>query len=213
MKKLESSNEKNVGATNKIVAAVTLMMLVFVAMVSLHSASNTTIPDTAPQLAVAEEAQLSVNNIKEMNFSSPFNNSFNLGTPFLVEYDDTTSLKAIEKAPPKSFDVTFEGHGTVNGLRYKDNGTGIFLTNPVDGSIYQKGVIELRTDNDTIQTTYESVSRKSDSGIVLDNGIMIFNVSSSTGGELAFLNNTVAAYKDILDLGSGNLTTIAWEWK
>ncbi|MET0786627.1 MAG: hypothetical protein ABWY25_07975, partial [Paenisporosarcina sp.] len=178
MKKLESSNEKNVGATNKTVATVTLMMLVFVAMVSLHSTSNTIIPDIAPQLAVAEEAQLSVNNIKEMNFSSPFNNSFNLGTPFLVEYDDTTSLKAIENAPPKSFDVTFEGHGIVNGLKYKDNGAGIFLTDPIDGSIYQKGVIELRTDNDTIQTTYESMSRKSDNGIVLDNGIMVFNASS-----------------------------------
>jgi hypothetical protein len=50
VKKLESSNEKNVGVTNKIVATVTLMMLVFVAMVSLHSASNIIIPDTAPQL-------------------------------------------------------------------------------------------------------------------------------------------------------------------
>lgn len=49
--------------------------------------------------------------------------------------------------------------------------------------------------------------------IVLDNGIMIFNASSSKGGELSFLNNTVAAYKDILDLRRGNLTTIAWEWK
>jgi hypothetical protein len=204
MKKLESSNEKNVGVTKKTVAAAALMMLGFTAMVSLHSAA---------QLAVAEEAQLSVNNIREINFSSPINNSFNLGTPFLVEYDDTTSLKAIENAPPKSFDVTFEGHGTVKGLKYRDNGTGIFLTNPVDGSIYQKGVIQLRTGNDSIQTTYESISRKSDNGIVLDNGMMIFNVSSSKGGELSFLNNTVAAYKDMLDLGSGNLTTIAWEWK
>jgi hypothetical protein len=204
MKKLESSDEKNVGVTKETVAAAALMMLVFMTIVSLHS---------APELAVAEEDQLSVNNIREINFSSPINNSFKLGTPFLVEYDDTTSLKAIETAPPKSFDVTFEGHGTVNGLKYRDNGTGIFLTNPVDGSIYQKGVIQLRTDNDTIQTTYESVSRKSDNGIVLDNGIMIFNATSSQGGELSFLNNTVAAYKDMLDLGSGNLTTIAWEWK
>jgi hypothetical protein len=43
-----------------------------------------------------------------------------------------------------SFDLTFEGYGIVNGIRYKDNGTGIFLTNPVDGSVYQKGVIELK---------------------------------------------------------------------
>jgi len=151
--------------------------------------------------------------MKEINFSSPFSNSFSLGTPFLVEYDNTTSLKAIKNAGPKNFDVTFEGYGTVNGLRYRDNGTGIYLTNPVDGSVYQKGVIELKTDSDTIETTYESISRKSDSGIVLDNGIMIFNASSSNGGELSFLNNTVAVYKDILDLRRGNLTTIAWEWK
>ncbi|GEM_PF-1104674 len=191
----------------------TLKMLVSVTIVSLFSLSNIIIPDTAPQLVVAEEAQLRVNSIEEINFSSPFSNSFSLGTPFLVEYDNTPSLKAIKNAGPKSFDLTFEGYGTVNGLRYKDNGTGIYLTNPVDGSVYQKGVIELKTDSDAIETTYESISRKSDNGIVLDNGIMIFNASSSKGGELSFLNNTVAAYKDMIDLRRGNLTTIAWEWK
>jgi hypothetical protein len=109
MKKLESSYENNVSATGKTVAtAAALMMLVSITMVSLYSASNIIIPDTASQLAVAEKAQPSVSNIEEMNFSSPFNNSFSLGTPFLVEYDDTTSLKAIENADPKSFNVTFE---------------------------------------------------------------------------------------------------------
>ena len=52
-----------------------------------------------------------------------------------------------------SFDLTFEGYGTVNGIKYKDNGTGIFLTNPADGSVYQKGIIELRTNSDAIETT------------------------------------------------------------
>jgi hypothetical protein len=213
MKNLESNPEKNIGATSKTAATVALRMLVSVTIVSLFSISNIIIPDTAPQLVVAEEAQQNVNSMEEINFSSPFSNSFSLGTPFLVEYDNTTSLKAKKNAGPQSFDLTFEGYGTVNGLRYKDNGTGIFLTNPVDGSVYQKGVIELKTDSDTIETTYESISRKHDNGIVLDNGIMIFNASSSKGGELSFLNNTVAAYKDIIDLVRGNLTTIAWEWK
>jgi hypothetical protein len=72
----------------------------------------------------------------------------------------------------------------------------------IDGSVYQKGVIELKTDSDAIETTYESISRKHDNGIVLDNG-----------GKLSFLNNTVAAYKDMIDLRKSNLTTIAWEWK
>lgn len=213
MKNLESNSEKNIGATSKTAATAALRMLVSVTIVSLFSLSNILIPDTAPQLVVAEEAQQNVNSMEEINFSSPFSNSFSLGTPFLVEYDNTTSLKAKKNAGPQSFDLTFEGYGTVNGLRYKDNGTGIFLTNPVDGSVYQKGVIELKTDSDAIETTYESISRKYDKGIVLDNGIMIFNASSSKGGELSFLNNTVAAYKDIIDLRRGNLTTIAWEWK
>ena len=213
MKNLESNSEKNIGATSKTAATAALRMLVSVTIVSLFSLSNILIPDTAPQLVVAEEAQQNVNSMEEINFSSPFSNSFSLGTPFLVEYDNTTSLKAKKNAGPQSFDLTFEGYGTVNGLRYKDNGTGIFLTNPVDGSVYQKGVIELKTDSDAIETTYESISRKHDNGIVLDNGIMIFNASSSKGGELSFLNNTVATYKDIIDLRRGNLTTMAWEWK
>lgn len=166
------------------------------------------------QLAVAvEEAHPSVNSTDKINFSSPFSNSFSLGTPFLVEYDNTTSLKPIKNAGPNSFDVKLEGYGFVNGLKYKDNGTGIYLTNPADGSVYQKGSIRLETDSDAIETTYESVSRKSDNGTVLDNGVMIFNASSTKGGELSFLNNTVAAYKDMIDLRRGNLTTIAWEWK
>jgi hypothetical protein len=213
MKNLEANYEKNIGTTSKTAATTILMMLVSVTIVSLFSLSIIIIPDIAPQLAIAEEAQMSVNSMEEINFSSPFSNSFSLGSPFLVEYDNTTSLKAIKNAGPKSFDLTFEGYGTVNGLRYKDNGTGIYLTNPVDGSVYQKGVIELKTDSDAIETTYESISRKSDSDIVLDNGIMIFNASSSKGGELSFLNNTVAAYKDMIDLRRGNLTTIAWKWK
>lgn len=75
---------------------------------------------------------------------------------------NTITQQAIKNADPKSFDLTFEGYGTVNGLRYKDNGTGIYITNPVDGSVYQKGVIELKTDSDAIETTYESISRKSE---------------------------------------------------
>ena len=213
MKKLESNSEKKIGATSKTTATAALMVLVSVTILSLPSLSNIIIPDTALQLVVAEEAQQNVNSMEEINFSSPFSNSFSLGTPFLVEYDNTTSLKVKENAGPQSFDLTFEGYGTVNGIRYKDNGTGIFLTNPGYGSVYQKGVIELKTDSDAIETTYESISRKHDNGIVLDNGVMIFNASSSKGGELSFLNNTVAAYKDIIDLRRGNLTTIAWEWK
>ena len=111
MKNLEANYEKNIGATSKTAATAALMLLVSVTIVSLFSLSNTIIPDTAHQLVVAEDAQLGVNSVEQINFSSPFSNSFSLGTPFLVEYDNTTSLKAIKNADPKSFDLTFEGYG------------------------------------------------------------------------------------------------------
>ena len=40
----------------------------------------------------------------------------------------------------------FAGYGIINGtIDYSDNGTGVYLTNPDDGSVYQKWIIELRT--------------------------------------------------------------------
>jgi hypothetical protein len=117
-----------------------------------------------------------------------------------------------------NFEVTFTGHGIINGIiKYIDNGTGIFLTNPDDLTVYQKGVIELRTEsgNDSIKTTYESLGsaiNTSDRHLLLDNGVMFFNESSTKGEKLSFLNNKVGIYKDTLDRDRLNLTTIAWEW-
>ena len=40
----------------------------------------------------------------------------------------------------------FAGYGIINGtIDYSDNSTGVYLSNPDDGSVYQKGIIELRT--------------------------------------------------------------------
>jgi hypothetical protein len=113
-----------------------------------------------------------------------------------------------------NFELTFAGYGIINGtIQYNDNGTGVYMTNLDYGSIYQKGIIELRTKSgdDSIKTIYESISSSSDSqngdkNIVLDNAFMFFNRSSSSSGEeLSFLNNKVAIYKDMIDLSRGNL--------
>ena len=166
----------------------------------------------------AEEKQNTT--ISESNFSYPLNNTFNLGTPFLVQYDNTTSIKAIGQATLDNFIITFAGNGMINETKkYNDNGTGIFITNPDDGTVYQKGVIELRTENgsDSIKTTYESLGipirqQNPDRHLLLDSGAMFFNVSSTSGGDLSSLNNKVGVYKDLLDRDRLNLTTIAWEW-
>ena len=156
----------------------------------------------------------------DVSFSFPLNSTINLGTPFLVQYDNTTSVNAIGSATLDNFIITFAGHGILNGtMEYNDNGTGIFITNPVDGTVYQNGVIELRLEdgNDSIKTTYESLGipirqQNPDRHLLLDSGAMFFNHSSAKGGELSFLNNKVAVYKDLLDCDMLNLTTIAWEW-
>ena len=142
--------------------------------------------------------------IFDVDFDSPQDNTFNLGTPFLVQYDNTTSLKPIGEVGLGNFELTFAGYGIINGtVRYNDNGTGIYITNPNDGTVYQKGIIEIRTEDgsDSIKTTYESVSSSSNNSqsnntnIILDNGAMFFDPSSSNRGELLFLNNKVGITK------------------
>jgi hypothetical protein len=84
----------------------------------------------------------------------------NMTTPFLVQYDNTTIVNAIGSATLDNFVVTFAGRGILNGtIKYNDNGTGIFITNPADGTVYQKGVIELRIENgnESIKSTYVSL--------------------------------------------------------
>jgi hypothetical protein len=160
------------------------------------------------------------NTIEDINFDSPLNNTFDLGTPFLVDYSTTTGLKPIGIRTPdiatEDFEVTFSGFGVINyandTIRYNSNSSGIYITNP-DGTVYQKGIIELRTEegNDTAKAEYESIGDQAGEERVLDNGVMFLN-SSSSDGELSFLNNTVAVYKDVID-GGLNITTITWQWE
>jgi hypothetical protein len=151
------------------------------------------------------------NTINDIDFSSPLDNSYNLGKPFLVQYDNTTSL---ESADDKSYDlkVTFAGFGTINGTKYMDKGVAnMDIRN--NGIVYQTGTVDMTTESEEKATmTFESIGQRNiTTGILLDNGVLFFNTNST--GELAFLNNTVAVYKDMIDERRGNYTTIAWEWK
>jgi hypothetical protein len=151
------------------------------------------------------------NTVNDIDFSSPLDNSYNLGKPFLVQYDNTTSL---ESADDKSYDlkVTFAGFGIINGTKYTDKGiANMDIRN--NGIVYQTGTLNMTTESEEKATmTFESIGQRNiTTGILLDNGVLFFNTNST--GELAFLNNTVAVYKDMIDERRGNYTTIAWEWK
>ena len=160
------------------------------------------------------------NSIEDIDFNSSLNNVFNLGAPFLVDYSTTTNLTSIGTRTPdistEDFEVTFSGFGVINHdnntIKHTSNSSGIYITNP-DGTVYQKGIMKLRSEegNDTATAEYESIGYQADEEIVLDNGIIFFN-SSIPSGELSFLNRTIAVYKDKIE-GGLNITTIAWLWK
>ena len=193
---------------------VSILLLTSLSSILLNQLENS----VGREQQEAEEEQNTT--ISDVDFSYPLNSTINLGAPFLVQYDNTTSVKAIGSAALDNFIITFAGYGTLNGtIKYNDKGTGIFITNPADGTVYQKGLIELRIENgsDSIKTTYESLGipirqQNPDKHLLLDSGAMFFNTSSTKDGKLSFLNNKVGIYKDLLDRDMLNLTTVAWEW-
>ena len=159
-------------------------------------------------------------NTEVINFDFPLNNTFFLDVPFLIDYSSTTGLKPLGNRTTdiatEDFEVTFSGFGTINydnrTIKHTSNSSGIYVTNP-DGTVYQKGIMELKAEegNNTAKAEYESIGYQAGEDTVLDSGIIFFN-STSPDGELSFLNNTMAIYKDVIE-GGQNITTIAWEWK
>jgi hypothetical protein len=168
----------------------------------------------SPQMQGGVGVASAANTIRDVNFNSPLNNTYDLGNPYLVEYDNTTSLQA---SPNPNYDLqaVFSGYGTINGTRYTDSGVSSLDSRGVNGTVvYQNGTIAMTTESGEKATMiFESVGqRDANAGIIFDHGFMFFTTNSTTG-ELASLNNTVAVYKDKIDERRGNLTTIAWEWK
>ncbi len=98
-------------------------------------------------------------------------------------------------------------------IKHTSNSSGIYVTNH-DGTVYQKGIMELKAEegNDTAKAEYESIGYQAGEDTVLDSGVIFFNSSTPPDGKLSFLNNTMAIYKDMIQKGQ-NITTIAWAWK
>ena len=158
--------------------------------------------------AIATEA----NTIRDIDFNSPFDNTYDLGNPFFVEYDNTTSLQPPPN-PNYDFNAVFSGYGIINGTRYTDTGVSSYDIRDNGTVVYQNGTISITTEaGEKAMLIFESLGQRDPTTtIVFDHGVMFFSTNSTTG-ELASLNNTVYVYKDKIDERRGNLTTIAWEW-
>jgi plastocyanin len=147
-----------------------------------------------------------------VDFNSPFNNTYDLGNPFFVEYDNTTSLQPPPN-PNYDFNAVFSGYGIINGTRYTDTGVSSYDVRDNGTLVYQNGTIDITTEaGEKGMLIFESLGQRDPTTtIVFDHGAMFFSTNSTTG-ELASLNNTVYVYKDKIDERRGNLTTIAWQW-
>jgi plastocyanin len=153
------------------------------------------------------------NTIRDVvDFNSPFNNTYDLGSPFFVEYDNTTSLQPPPN-PNYDFNAIFSGYGIINGTRYTDTGVSSYDIRDNGTVVYQNGTIAITTEaGEKATMIFESLGQRDPTTtIVFDHGVMFFSTNSTTG-DLASLNNTVYVYKDKIDKRRGNLTTIAWEW-
>src|SRR5262245_23955575 len=153
------------------------------------------------------------NTIKDVDFNSPFDNTFNLGKPFVVEYDNTTSLQPPPN-PNYDFNAVFSGYGIINnGTRYTDTGVSSYDIRDNGTIVYQNGTIAITTESgEKGMLIFESLGQRDPiTTIVFDHGVMFFSTNSTTG-DLASLNNTVFVYKDKIDERRGNLTTILWKW-
>jgi plastocyanin len=168
----------------------------------------TIVLSTEMQATVATAA----NTIRDIDFNSPFDNTYDLGNPFFVEYDNTTSLLPPPN-PNYDFQAVFSGFGIINGTRYTDTGVSSYDIRDNSTVVYQNGTIAITTEaGEKGMLIFESLGQRDPTTtIVFDHGIMFFSTNSTTG-ELASLNNTVYVYKDKIDERRGNLTTIAWEW-
>ena len=99
---------------------VSILLLISLSSILLNQLENS----EGQEQQEAEEDQNTI--ISDVDFSYPLNSTINLGVPFLVQYDNTTSVKAIGSATMDNFIITFAGYGTLNGtIKYNDNGTGI----------------------------------------------------------------------------------------
>jgi len=138
--------------------------------------------------------------------------TLNLGSPFYIEKDKTTSITPVTINGIHAARVTFSGNGTTKGVSFTDKGTALSLRGP-NGDIHIQGTAVITGQNgEKGNFTFQEVGHVSASdGKTRAAGAAFFNTINPTG-KLAFLNNLVAIYKDIINK-SGNGLVTAWEWR
>lgn len=156
--------------------------------------------------------------------SSPPNiDNITLGNPQLsfTDYDKTTSFKPVIVNGTHGIEVSFTGHGILNGMNITDSGNAV-TTNGTSGTIFTAGDVRLVSNNGagTVTFAFQGTGHYGADGKLRDIGSIFQHhhligklpIAFKATGNLAFLDNTVAVYKDEIDK-AGNAVTKIWFWK
>lgn len=121
-------------------------------------------------------------------------------------------------------EVSFAGHGVLNGMNITDSGNAV-ITNGTNGTIFTSGDSKLVSQNGagTLHFAFQGIGHYGADGKLRDVGNIFQHhaavvvpgqhpVPFETTGNLAFLGNTAAIYKDEIDK-AGNAVTKVWFWK
>jgi hypothetical protein len=162
-------------------------------------------------ICVNNECHTTTTNDGTANSASINIGSITLGQPFYKQDDKRTSQKAVIINGTRVSEVTFAGTGITNGISFTDTGKALVVPKG-GGVIYIQGSAQIRTNVTDENATYRflEIGKSGADGTLRASGAAFFG--SDATGKLAFLNNTVAVYKDQIDK-AGNGKVIAWRWQ
>lgn len=157
--------------------------------------------------------------------SSPNTNLGNitLGNPQFnyTGYDKTTSFRPATVNGTHGIQVSFAGHGIVNGIDITDNGSA-FVTNGTGGVVYIEGDGKLVSKNGTgtLSYAFQGTGHYGADGKLRATGSIFQHhypegkvpIELRTTGNLAFLKDTSTIYKNEVDK-AGNAVLKIWFWR
>jgi hypothetical protein len=153
----------------------------------------------------------------DTNNTSAANLTLNLGNPFLIQNDTETGANVIRVEGSRIIEGTFAGSGEVNGIEYTDNGTVRVVVNSPDGTVHARGVFDIvpkgqaeGEEEEKVTVIFEGIGQRVSERVVT-NGVYFFSTNST--GKLAFLDNTIAVFKNIQEGRESPLISMAWELK
>ncbi len=133
-----------------------------------------------------------------------------LGRPVYVTINRGTSMKTLDKRGQVEV-ITFDGNGTINGVKFTEQGSYFALIKP-DRSIHNHGSVVIMTEEgESVAYTYQTLGMVSGDGKLVELGCAF--VSTTSKGKLASLDKAVLVLRTKIDPQAGTGKTWGWDWK